>query len=57
MKEASDREISKIWITGKSSFTIVIPKRFVKELGLSSHDHVVIEKQLDAILVKKLGSI
>lgn len=47
-------EISKIWLTGKSSHTIVIPKRFVIELGFSTSTHVIIEKTPEGILIKKL---
>lgn len=48
------KEISKIWITGKSSHTIVIPKRFAQELGITPSTHVIIERVPEGILVKKL---
>jgi len=47
-------EVSKIWITGKSSYTIVLPKRFVMELGFNTSVHVIIEKIPDGFLIKKL---
>jgi|APSaa5957512535_1039671.scaffolds.fasta_scaffold23736_3 bifunctional DNA-binding transcriptional regulator/antitoxin component of YhaV-PrlF toxin-antitoxin module len=57
MKENTDNiEISKVWITGKSSCTIVIPKRFAKELGLNPSTHVIIERMSDGILVRRLGA-
>jgi len=40
--------------TGKSSCTIVIPKRFAERLGLDKPSHVLIEKVSDGLLVKKL---
>jgi len=52
MKE--NTEISKIWITGKSSYTIVIPKRFAKELGFDPSIHVIIKKTTDGLLIRKL---
>ena len=49
-----DSEISKIWITGKSSYTMVIPKRFALELKLDSNSHLVIEKTSGGLLIKRL---
>jgi len=54
MKRTKDKEISKIWITGKSSYTIVIPKRFANQLGLSTSSHVIIEKSASELLIRKL---
>jgi hypothetical protein len=50
-----DTEISKIWVTGKSSFTMVIPKRFALDLKLDSDSHLVIEKISESLVIKKLG--
>lgn len=55
MKE--DTKISKIWITGKSSYTIVIPKRFAQELGFTQTDHVIMKKIPEGILIRKLEII
>lgn len=52
MKE--NTEISKVWITGKSSFTVVIPKRFAAILELDSSSHVLIEKTTDGLKIRKL---
>lgn len=49
-----DTEISKIWVTGKSSYTMVIPKRFAFELKLDSDSHLVIEKTPEGLIIKKL---
>lgn len=54
MKRTEDKEIAKIWITGKSSYTIVIPKRFANQLGLSESSHVIIEKSSAELLIRKL---
>jgi len=52
MKE--NTEISKVWMTGKSSHTVVIPKRFATELKLDSKSHVLIEKIAGGLLIRKL---
>jgi bifunctional DNA-binding transcriptional regulator/antitoxin component of YhaV-PrlF toxin-antitoxin module len=52
MKE--NKQISKVWVTGKSSYTIVIPKRFATDLKLDSNSHLVIEKIAEGLLVRKL---
>jgi bifunctional DNA-binding transcriptional regulator/antitoxin component of YhaV-PrlF toxin-antitoxin module len=52
MKE--NTEISKVWVTGKSSYTIVIPKRFATDLKLDSNSHLLIEKTLGGLLIRKL---
>ena len=55
MNEFSEsKQIIRTWLTGKSSCTLVIPKEFAKEYGLDNPSHVVIEKTLDGILIKKL---
>ncbi len=52
--KSGNKEIGRTWRTGKSSCTIVIPKRFAEQLGLDKPSHVLIEKVLDGLLVKKL---
>jgi len=52
MKE--NKQISKVWVTGKSSYTIVIPKRFATDLNLDATSHLIIEKTLEGLLVTKL---
>jgi hypothetical protein len=52
MKE--NKQISKVWVTGKSSYTIVIPKRFAIDLKLDSNSHLIIEKIAGGLLVRKL---
>jgi len=52
--KTGNKEISRTWKTGKTSCTLVIPKRFAIELGLDKPSHVVIERIADGLLVKKL---
>ncbi|MCV0431674.1 hypothetical protein [Nitrosopumilus sp.] len=49
-----DTEISKIWVTGKSSYTMVIPKKFALDLKLDSESYLVIEKTTEGLIIKKL---
>jgi len=49
-----DTEISKIWVTGKSSYTMIIPKRFASDLKLDSDSHLIIEKVSGGLMIKKL---
>jgi len=53
-RKTGNKEICRTWMTGKTSCTIVIPKRFATELGLDKPSHVVIERVADGLLVKKL---
>jgi len=48
------KEITRTWLTGKSSCTLVIPKEFAKAYGLDQPSHVVITKTPQGILIKKL---
>jgi antitoxin component of MazEF toxin-antitoxin module len=52
--KSGNKEISRTWRTGKSSCTIVIPKRFAEQLGLDKSSHIIIERVQDGLLVKKL---
>jgi len=49
-----DKEIVKTWITGNCSCTLVIPKEFAKSCGLDKPSHVIVEKKLGGLLIKKL---
>jgi hypothetical protein len=44
-EDADNKEITKTWITGNSSCTLVIPKRFAKQYGLDKPTHAIVEKQ------------
>jgi bifunctional DNA-binding transcriptional regulator/antitoxin component of YhaV-PrlF toxin-antitoxin module len=55
MKESSDdKEITKTWLTGNSSCTLVIPKNLAKAYRLDKPTHIVIEKRPDGLLIRKL---
>ena len=48
------KEVTKTWLAGQHSCTMVIPKEFAKEYGLDQPSHVVIEVRPDGILIKRL---
>jgi len=48
------KEISKTWISGPSSCTLVIPKSLTKLHGLEKPSHVLIEDTEHGILIRKL---
>ncbi len=54
MKENQDIEITKTWISGKTSCTIVIPKRFATSLGFDASTPVILELRPDGLLIRKL---
>jgi len=51
---SNSKQITRTWLTGNSSCTLVIPKDFAREFGLDQPCHVVIEKKVDGLLIKKL---
>lgn len=54
MKENQDIEITKTWISGKTSCTVVIPKRFAVSLGFGASTPVVLELRTDGLLIRRL---
>jgi hypothetical protein len=48
------KEVTKTWLAGQHSCTMVIPKEFAKVYGLDQPSHVVIEGRPDGILIKRL---
>jgi hypothetical protein len=48
------REITKTWVSGQNSCTLVIPKSIVKEYGLDKPSHVVVEGTDKGILIRKV---
>jgi hypothetical protein len=52
--EIDQKEITRTWLAGQKSCTLIIPKDFAKEYGLDRPAHVVLEKKEDGILIKKL---
>jgi len=53
-KIQKQKEITKTWISGPSSCTLIIPKSIAREYGLESPSHVIIEAQDNGILIRKL---
>jgi hypothetical protein len=47
-------EISKTWISGQNSCTMIISKKIAEEYGLTKPTHVVLERRQEGILIKKL---
>jgi len=48
------KKITKTFITGQNSCTIIIPKTVALEYGLTSPSHVVVERVQEGILIRKL---
>jgi hypothetical protein len=55
MKENQDIEITKTWISGKASCTVVIPKRFAVSLGFDVSTPVIIERKDNELLIRRLA--
>jgi bifunctional DNA-binding transcriptional regulator/antitoxin component of YhaV-PrlF toxin-antitoxin module len=53
-KMTENEEVTKTWLAGQRSCTLVIPKEFAKVYGLDEPSHVVIEGRQDGILIKRL---
>ncbi len=49
-----NKEITKTWISGQNSCTLIIPRSVAKEYGLDSPSHVIVEKTEEGILIRKL---
>jgi hypothetical protein len=54
MYSKESKEITKTWLTGQSSCTMVIAKDFAREYGLDQPSHIIIEGRPDGILIRKL---
>ncbi len=48
------KEITKTWLSGQNSCTLIIPKSVAKEYGLENPSHVIVESTSEGILIKKL---
>lgn len=46
--------ISRTWISGKKSVTLIIDHKLAKEYNLTEPQYVVMERKEDGILIKKL---
>ena len=47
------KEITKTWLAGQSSCTLVIPKETARQYEIDKPSYVVVEKQPEGILIKK----
>lgn len=54
VNKKNNKEITKTWISGQNSCTLVIPRSVAIEYGLDSPSHVIVEKTPEGILIKKL---
>ncbi len=54
IKNLESYVITKTWISGPSSVTLVIPKSIAEKHHLNTPSHVVIKSLDDGILIKKL---
>lgn len=54
-QNSSDRkEITKIFLSGRLSATLIIPIEIARRHGLDKPSHVVVEERVDGILIRKL---
>lgn len=54
MNNSNNKEITKTWISGQNSCTLVIPKSVARQYGLDSPSDVVVEATTEGILIRKL---
>ncbi len=55
MNERKDPEVRKIQLTGGSTYTVSLPKKWVKELDLGAGDEMIIEEQKSSLLLSPAG--
>jgi len=53
-KSDKRKEVTKTWISGQNSCTLVIPRSVAKEYGLDSPSHVIVEATSEGILIRRL---
>jgi hypothetical protein len=53
--ESKTKEISKTWVSGQNSCTLIIPRSVAKEYGLESPSHVIVQRTPEGILIRKLS--
>lgn len=54
MKLNVTKQISRTWISGPSSCTLIIPKSIAIQHGLDQPSHVVVESTPEGILIRRL---
>jgi bifunctional DNA-binding transcriptional regulator/antitoxin component of YhaV-PrlF toxin-antitoxin module len=50
----SKNEITKTWLSGQKSCTLIIPKAVAAEYGLQEPSHVIVERRKEGILIRRL---
>ena len=50
----SEKYVKPIFVSGQNSATVILPKKLVKEHGLESGSHVVIESTDKGIFIRKI---
>jgi hypothetical protein len=53
-KFTGPKEVTKTFLTGKVSCTLIIAKEIAKKYGIDEPAHVVIEERPEGILIRKL---
>lgn len=53
LDNADNKAIGRIWLTGQTSPTLVIPKKLAMEYRLDRPSHVILEKMEGGILIRK----
>jgi glutamate synthase domain-containing protein 3 len=54
LASSSDKEITKTWLTGQKSCTLIIPREIARRQGLEEPSHVVVQETSEGILIRKL---
>lgn len=54
IEQSEKKEITKTWLTGHHSCTLIIPRDFAREYGLDEPSHVIVEGTSEGILIRKL---
>lgn len=50
----NSKQITRTYLTGSKSTTLVIPKKLATAYGLDNPSHVILEPRSNGILIKKL---
>jgi hypothetical protein len=48
------KEITKTWLTGQKSCTLIIPREIARRHGLEEPSHVLVEETPQGIMIRKL---
>jgi hypothetical protein len=53
-KRNREKEITKTWLTGQRSCTLIIPREIARRYGLEEPSHVIVEETSQGIMIRKL---